>query len=144
MFRTDMVAKITIAVLFVGQSSFLARGQTLSYSITDLGTLGGATSTACGINDLGQVAGKSAIATGQLHAFLWQSGIITDLGVLPGLSFSEARAVNNRGQGVGDSTLTGGPPFHAALRENGGDTASVALPPRSFSSPRALHTPRPS
>ncbi len=134
MFRTEMVAKITIAVLFLGQSSFLARGQTLSYSITDLGTLGGAMSTACGINDRGQITGRSALANGQIHAFLWQTGAMTDLGTLPDLLFSSARAINNRGQVVGDSSLAGGPPFHAALWENSIVTALGALPggTRSF------------
>jgi probable HAF family extracellular repeat protein len=133
MLRKSMFAAITIAVLLLGEGWCLAQGQTVNYSVTDLGTLGGAKSTACSINDLGKVAGKSAIATGQLHAFSWQNGIITDLGTLPGLSFSEARAVNNRGQVVGDSSLTGGPPFHAALWENGGVTALGALPGGSFS-----------
>ncbi|HET8924766.1 MAG TPA: hypothetical protein VFN26_17430, partial [Candidatus Acidoferrum sp.] len=107
------------AVFVLSQAWVSVQGQTTSYSVTDLGTLGGATSTACGINDLSQVVGKSTIATGQLHAFLWQNGIIIDLGTLSGLSFSEARAVNNRGQAVGDSSAAGGPPFHAVLFENG-------------------------
>lgn len=106
-------------VLTLGHAWCSAKAQSAIYTVTDLGTLGGATSTACGINDLSQVVGKSTIATGQLHAFLWQNGIIIDLGTLPGLSFSEARAVNNRGQAVGDSSAAGGPPFHAVLFENG-------------------------
>lgn len=108
------VVSVVAAVFLLSQGWSSAQGQTVSYSITDLGTLGGASSTACGINDLGQVVGKSAIVTGQLRAFLWQNGIITDLGTLPGLSFSEARAVNNRGQVVGDSSPTGG--LHSTLR----------------------------
>lgn len=121
------------AVLLNGSWS-TTQAQTVSYSITDLGTLGGATSTACGVNDRGQVTGKSARANGQLHAFLWQGGVMTDLGTLPNLQFSEARAINNRGQVVGDSTLNGNPPFNAALWENGGVTALGALPggTRSF------------
>jgi len=105
-----------------------------AYSIIDLGTLGGTTSTACGINDRGQVTGRSAIATGQLHAFLWQNAVMTDLGTLPGRPFSNGRAINNRGQVVGDSSLTGGPPFEAALWENGGvkDLESQLGGTRSF------------
>jgi len=99
-----------------------------TYTITDLGTLGGATSTACGINEGGQVVGRSAIATGQLHAFLWEAGTMTDLGTLPQDAFSNARSINNRGQVIGDSTMAGGPPFHAALWQNGGVTPLGVLP----------------
>ena len=99
-----------------------------TYTVTDLGTLGGAASTACGINEGGQVVGRSAIATGQLHAFLWETGTMSDLGTLPQLPFSSARSINDRGQIVGDSTATGGPPFHAALWENGAVTPLGVLP----------------
>jgi len=118
----------------LAQAWLLASGQSLTYTVTDLGTLGGSSSSACGINDRGQVTGKSTTAAGKLHAFLWQDGIMTDLGTLPNLLSSEGRAINNRGQVPGDSSLTGGPPFQAALWENGGVTALGALPggTRSF------------
>lgn len=124
----------TLAAVLLSLGWSPAKAQTASYSITDLGTLGGTTSTACGINDRGQVTGKSALASGQLHAFLWQGGVMTDLGTLPGRAFSGARSINNRGQVVGDSSPAGGPPFEAALWENGGVTDLGALPggSRSF------------
>jgi probable HAF family extracellular repeat protein len=120
--------------LFLSDGGFSARAQTVTYSITDLGTLGGTMSTACGINDRGQVTGKSDNTTDQLHAFLWQDGTMTDLGTLPARAFSEARSINNRGQVVGDSSPGAGPPFEAALWENGGVTDLGALPggTRSF------------
>ena len=37
------------------------------------------------------------------HAFLWQNGVMTDLGVLPGDEDSGASAINNLGQIVGSS-----------------------------------------
>ena len=37
----------------------------------DLGTLGGTSSTATGINHRGQVIGTSDVAGGGAHAFLW-------------------------------------------------------------------------
>jgi len=129
-----MLRFAAVTAIFLGHSWILAKGQTATYSITDLGTLGGATSTACGINDRGQVAGNSAIASGELHAFLWDGGTMTDLGTLPGRAFSGARFINNRGQVVGSSSPGGGPPFEAALWENGGVTDLGALPggSRSF------------
>src|SRR5207244_10248449 len=37
------------------------------------------------------------------HAFLWQNGVMTDLGTLPGSTSSTATAINNSGQVVGNS-----------------------------------------
>jgi len=123
-----LVRFAVLNALLLSPGWFLAKAQTVAYSITDLGTLGGAMSTACGINDRGQIVGKSATATGQVHAFLWEADTMTDLRTLPQLAFSEARSINNRGQVVGDSTAAGSPPFHAALWENGGVTALGTLP----------------
>src|SRR5262249_4487631 len=51
-----------------------------TYCITDLDTLGGASSHAQAINDLDRVVGWQALsAGGRTHAFLWQSGQMIDL-----------------------------------------------------------------
>src|SRR5262245_49299165 len=79
-----------------------------SYSVIDLGSLGGVYSYthASDINATGQVVGMS-----NGHAFLWQDGIMTDLGSL-GRGDSSAAAINDVGQVVGtagasDGTLHG-------------------------------------
>ena len=72
--------------------------------MTDLGTLGGISSTARGINNDGWIVGSSRTASGQTHAFLYREGQMTDLGTLGG-AFSEALGINNRGQIVGRSGL---------------------------------------
>ena len=41
-----------------------------SYSVTDLGTLGGSQTQAFGMNDNGDVVGMSSTGTGARHAFL--------------------------------------------------------------------------
>ncbi len=94
----------------------LAAAQT--YRVTDLGTLGGSTSQALGINDLGQVVGESLMPDNvAVHAFLWsKQGGATDIGALGG-NFSAAQAINNQGQVVGYSAIAGGREFveHAFL-----------------------------
>jgi probable HAF family extracellular repeat protein len=69
-----------------------------SYAITDLSTLGGATSQANAINSTGQVVGTAQIASGSHHPFLYSGGVMTDLGVAPGFTDGSARAVNAAGQ----------------------------------------------
>jgi probable HAF family extracellular repeat protein len=110
----------------IAASGGVALAEAGTYTATDLGTLGGAQSTACGNNDSGQVTGSAATATGQVHTFLWQAGVMTDLGTLPGKLFSEGRALNNRGEIAGDASNTGGPPFAAAMW--GSQGGIVALP----------------
>src|SRR4051794_5520486 len=59
---------------------------------TNLGTLGGGTSTAYGINGSGQIVGSSQTQASVDHAFYWQAGTMTDMGTLGG-SYSYARGI---------------------------------------------------
>ncbi len=68
----------------------------------DLGTLGGLSSFARGVNDRGQVVGESRTCAGNIHAFLWQADVMTDLGTL-GSTYSVANAINDLGEIVGTS-----------------------------------------
>ncbi|SRR5258708_6394574 len=94
---------LPILILF----STLAAAQT--YTVTDLGTIGGNLSNAFGINDAGQVVGMSYVTkqNGLTHAFLWSASTgLQDLGTLPGGNSSSANAINNLGQVVGCSTIS--------------------------------------
>jgi len=109
-----------------------------------LGTLGGASSAAQAVNNVGQVVGAAATAVAdpnadgfgnyyvpwwsvatEQHAFLWQAGFLFDLGTLGGTD-SVAVAINQSGQVAGYSLLntpvnasTGIPAMHAFLWQNG-------------------------
>jgi probable HAF family extracellular repeat protein len=104
--------------------------------MTDLGTLGG---TLLGVlqcaNNGGQVAGTSSLtgnpmgASGNIqapngnfigHAFLWEHGVIRDLGTLGGDN-SQMTWINNPGDVVGEADLPSNNPdqHHAFLWRNG-------------------------
>jgi probable HAF family extracellular repeat protein len=94
--------------------------------ISDLGTLGGYEAAAFATNSRGQIVGDSTNATpnsdcfffrAQLHAFLWQSGQMQDLGTLGGncssIGFANIDAaespLNELGQVIGISTTSSVP-----------------------------------
>ena len=59
----------------------LSQGPIHSYTVTDLGTLGGATSQATGVRD-NSIVGLSRAPDGIIHATLWRDGASVDLGTL--------------------------------------------------------------
>src|SRR5260370_690276 len=88
------------------------------FTIKDLGTLGGDRSFAFAINNRGQIVGESITASGNGHAFLFEDGVMVDLGTLPGGTTSFAFGINNRGQVVGEATTASGA-RHAFLFDDG-------------------------
>lgn len=88
--------------LSLGQSAHAFLWQ--SGTMLDLHSIGIA-SVGDGINDVGQVVGQLVLSDGCSHPFLWQAGSMTDLNtLLTGSSPMNgyARAINNRGQILGD------------------------------------------
>jgi len=75
-------------------------GADAGYSLQDIGTLGGAFSSAFDVNDAGHVVGRSQTADGQTHAFLFADGVMTDLGA-PGSGSSEAWLIGDGGHVAG-------------------------------------------
>src|SRR5262249_6035677 len=104
-----------------------------SYTIADLGTLGGPARVAYAINKSGQACGSARTANGSSHAFILQNGQMTDLGTFGGQD-SSALAVNNFGQVVGSDSTAGGQQ-RAFAWQNGQETDLGTLGgQRSFAS----------
>jgi probable HAF family extracellular repeat protein len=80
----------------------------LSYTVTELGSLGGSQALPLALNNRDAVVGVS-LTTNNLakHAFLFQHGKLTDLGTLGGTD-SRAMGINDRGTIVGVSQVSGG------------------------------------
>jgi probable HAF family extracellular repeat protein len=118
---TQLVANITIAIDAITDLYDVAvttsRGRkgigtelfTVS-AVTDLGTFGGATSLARGVNSQGQVTGVSDLPDGSYHTFIWTaaSGMV-DLGTVPGDNSSNGFAINDNGEVFGESHPPGAP-----------------------------------
>ena len=102
--------------------SVAAASRAASYTVTDLGTLGGTESFGNGVNASGQVTGESS-TTGDVaeRAFLWKptapggaSGTMYNLGTLGGTN-SYGYGINAAGQVTGASDTTGDSATHAIL-----------------------------
>jgi probable HAF family extracellular repeat protein len=90
--------------------------------ISDLGTLGGPDAIVAAQNQEGEIAGTS-YTSDQLGAttsrlpqapFLWRNGRMVNLGTLGG-HYGQANWLNDRGEVVGQSNLTGDATFNAFL-----------------------------
>jgi len=97
-------------------------------AMTDLGTLGGVFGFAQCANNRGQVIGQSSPAenpgacfgdqTPGCHAFLWESGVMRDLGTLGGDN-ATAIWINDAGEVVGEADLPSSQVHHAFLWREG-------------------------
>lgn len=82
----------------------------MSYEVIGLGTLGGSLSKASDINNSNQVVGAAKTINDFYHAFLWEDGVMTDLGTLNQGTLpnnSGASAINDNSQIVGTNTVEG-------------------------------------
>ena len=99
-----LVVALAVAGLVTRQVAAEPAAAKTVYTVTDLGTLGGNT-IARDINNSSQVAGQSQNTSGQLRAFFWENGQMTNLGTLGGPT-SAGRGINGSGQVVGFSRIS--------------------------------------
>ena len=106
-----------LALTFVGLF-YCLQAVAAGYTIVNLGTLGGSSSAAEGININGYVVGNSFVAADTTtHAFLYGNGEMIDIGTLGG-TFGEAYSINSNGWVVGLSS-TASNAAHAFVYSNG-------------------------
>jgi probable HAF family extracellular repeat protein len=99
-------------------------------TILSLGTLGGPSSFARGLNEPGVVVGESVTSNGETHAFYYKpwERHMTDLGDLGG-NYSLATAINNRGIAVGVSKKLPGDYCSKAVSWNTNRNGAVTVLP---------------
>ena len=102
------------------------------YTLTEVGSLGGANNVGYAINSRGDIVGQSATdlsSSPSYHAFLYQHdrNITTDLGTLGGPN-SLARAINNCSKVAGNSDIHPNGTRHAALLSSRTDLGTLGGP----------------
>jgi probable HAF family extracellular repeat protein len=100
--------------------------------VLDLGTLGGAQSFAYGLNNLGQVVGWAQTDSGQLRAFLYANGSMSDITGAPSI----ARAINDQGQIVGQFNNNG---QNQAFLYSNGTVRGLGISGEAFSTALGLN-----
>jgi probable HAF family extracellular repeat protein len=93
-------------------------------------SIGGNPLIASDIDDAGEVVGTAIFPKRPVGAFLWKDGVAVDLGTVDGDGCSLARAINSRGQVVGQSFACDESTLHSFLWENGSIVDLNKLIPR--------------
>ncbi|MBN2015912.1 T9SS type A sorting domain-containing protein [Candidatus Dojkabacteria bacterium] len=106
---------LTLLALFILVSASFNALANQTYSVTDL-SIDCPFSTARSINNSGQIVGYSSFPNVAFHAFLWDNGVMSDIGTLG--RHSQAYDINDSCQVVGTSS-TADYETHGFLWENG-------------------------
>jgi len=105
--RWTWIAVITLSTAVERPARLAAQqypAQPQSYTVIDLGTLGGTFSFGGGVNQQGWVNGESTLQGDQIqHAFLWRDGAMLDLRTLGGPNSASGYTLNDTGLVAGGS-----------------------------------------
>ena len=111
--------KLTLTIKLLFFSLWATVIQAAEYTLIDLGTLGGSSTFANGINENNQITGYSDTGS-EAHAFIWENGTFTDLGTLGG-NESIGVGINNNGDVAGYSRYTSSSiVYHATVWDSTG------------------------
>jgi probable HAF family extracellular repeat protein len=121
----SLVGMVVLATVFATKVAAQGPPPPPSFNLTDLGLVqnigppGGVTA----VNASGHAIGTLLDPSGfYQNAFVWQNGVITNLGTLPGGNISYGYAINNSGQAVGVAQLAAAQPYNtlrAVIWQNG-------------------------
>jgi probable HAF family extracellular repeat protein len=142
--RKWRLAVVCLTVLALAPLAVVRRGRAQmsspSYTVTDLGTLGGAQSQAFGISACGRVVGDSWPSNSTSnHPFIWSNGQLTDLGTLGG-GTGTALSLNGLSFVVGSSTTATGDTHAFIWPDNNGKITDIgALPGDNLSFASAIN-----
>lgn len=106
-----------LRLVAAGLASWLcaAPAMSASWTLTDLGTLGGTSSAANGLNNAGQVVGYAQAADGTPYPVIWRGGVAVQLSTRPG----RAVAISAGGVAAGNVMSADGLRLDATLLTGG-------------------------
>ena len=126
--RMGAVLRLVGSVGLLAAAGAPSFAQTVRYRVTDLGSLPGSTVCPCffgiALSDGGHVVGRFFGSNGLYAGFLWQGGVMTDLGSLGG-GLTQVLDVGNDGVAVGHSRVTIGSTTEHAFRYEAGQMTDL-------------------